>query len=157
MGDLAHFMATDPVYWWWFIIACVLIILEIFIPGVYLIWIGVAAIVMGSIVYFISDISMTFQVLIFAILIVATVVTYSLYKRKYPVVVDEVALNRKSEQYIGKMLTLTEAIVNGSGKVKVNDAIWKVTCSEDMPVGRPVRVVGVENTILVVAAVDTDN
>ena len=45
----------------WLLIGVVLTILELIIPGTYLIWFGCAAMVMAGIVYFIPDISLLAQ------------------------------------------------------------------------------------------------
>jgi len=66
------------------------------------------------------------QVLIFAVLSVITVVMYKSYQKINPHVTDEPALNRRGEQYIGLNFTLREPIVNGEGKIKVDDTTWKV-------------------------------
>ena len=44
------------------------------------------------------------------------------------------------------VFTLEEAIVNGVGKIKVDDSTWRVKGS-DMPAGMKVRVMSVEGTI----------
>ncbi|MCG8379509.1 MAG: NfeD family protein, partial [Proteobacteria bacterium] len=55
--------------------------------------------------------------------------------------------NRRGEQYVGRIFTLEEPIVNGVGKVKVDDSTWKVM-GVDMPAGTKVRVLSVDGTIL---------
>ena len=87
------------------------------------------------------------QVLIFAVLSVITVVMYKSYQKINPHVTDEPALNRRGEQYIGRNFTLREPIVNGEGKIKVDDTTWKVA-SMDMSAGMTVRVVAVEGSTL---------
>ena len=62
---------------------------------------------------------------------------------------DEPHLNRRGEQYIGRVFTLDVAIVNGQGKVRVDDTTWKVQ-GDDCPVGTRVRVHGVDGVVLLV-------
>lgn len=64
---------------------------------------------------------------------------------------DVPALNRRGEQYIGRVFTLTEPIVNGVGKVKVDDTTWKVN-GDDMEAGAKVRVVAIDGTVFKVEA-----
>jgi membrane protein implicated in regulation of membrane protease activity len=47
------------------------------------------------------------------------------------------------------VFTLSEAIVNGTGKIHVDDTMWKVD-GADLPEGTQVRVTGVAGTVLTV-------
>jgi len=142
---------NDIIYWHWLILAVALIILEILLSGAYFLWMGISAAVVGGAMFVFPDIPILVQVLIFAVLSVIAVVMYKSHKKKNPVVTDEPALNRRGEQYIGRSFTLTEPIVNGTGKVKVDDSTWKVT-GADMQAGASVRVVDVDGTIFKVEA-----
>ena len=142
---------NDIIYWHWLILAVALIILEILIPGAYFLWMGVSAIFIGGLMLVFPEMVFLVQILIFAVLSVITVVMYKSYRKKNPIVTDEPALNRRGEQYLDRSFTLTEPIVNGQGKVIVDDSTWKVS-GEDMDAGMTVRVVAVEGTTLKVEA-----
>ncbi len=144
---------NNIIYWHWLIFAIVLIILEILIPGAYLIWMGVASIVMGILMCIFPHMPILAQVLIFSILSVIIVMMYRIYKKKNPAVTSEPALNRRGEQYLGRDFTLTEPIVGGLGKIKVDDSTWKIS-GMDVPAGATIRVVSVEGAILKVEAVN---
>jgi membrane protein implicated in regulation of membrane protease activity len=60
-------------------------------------------------------------------------------------------LNRRGEQYVGRLFTLQEAVVNGVGKLQVDDTTWRIS-GVDLPAGRKVRVAGVDGTTLRVEA-----
>ena len=47
-------------------------------------------------------------------------------------------LNRRAESYIGRMFTLDGAIVDGRGRLKVDDTVWLVA-GPDLPAGTRVR------------------
>ena len=142
---------NDIIYWHWLILAVALIILEILMPGAYFLWMGISAAVVGGVMFVFPEMQILVQVLIFAVLSVFTVVMYKSHQKKNPVVTDEPALNRRGEQYLGRSFTLSEPIVNGMGKVKVDDSTWKVA-GMDMPAGMIVRVVAVDGTTLKVEA-----
>jgi membrane protein implicated in regulation of membrane protease activity len=74
---------------------------------------------------------------------------YRSYRKKNPIVTDEPALNRRAEQYVGQSFTLKEPIVNGEGKIKVDDSTWKIT-GTDIDAGATVRVIAVEGSTLIV-------
>ena len=142
---------NDIIYWHWLILAVALIILEILMPGAYFLWMGISAAAVGGAMFIFPEMPLLIQILIFAVLSVITVMIYKTHKRKNPVVTDEPALNRRGEQYIGRNFTLSEPIVNGMGKVKVDDSTWKVT-GIDMDAGATVRVVAVDGTTFKVEA-----
>ena len=142
---------NDIIYWHWLILAVVMIILEILIPGAYFLWMGVSAIFVGVLMYVFPEMVFLVQILIFAVLSVISVVMYKSYRKKNPIVTDEPALNRRGEKYIDQKFTLTEPIINGEGKIKVDDSTWKIV-GMDMPAGMIVRVVSAEGTTLKVEA-----
>jgi hypothetical protein len=107
--------------------------------------------VVGAVMFVFPTTTLLIQVLIFAILSVITVMIYRYYRKENPLVTDEPALNRRGEKYIDQKFTLTEPIVNGEGKIKVDDSTWKVI-GMDMPAGMIIRVVAVEGTTLKVEA-----
>ncbi|MCK5669053.1 MAG: NfeD family protein [Gammaproteobacteria bacterium] len=139
------------IYWHWLILAVALIILEILMPGAYFLWMGISAAAVGGAMFIFPEMPLLTQILIFAVLSVITVMIYKTHKKKNPVVTDEPALNRRGEQYLGRSFTLSEPIVNGMGKVKVDDSTWKVT-GADMEVGVTVRVVAIDGTTFKVEA-----
>jgi len=140
---------NEIIYWHWLIVAVVLIILEILIPGAYFLWMGVSAIFVGGLMYIFPELAFLVQILIFAILSVIAVIMYRSYRKKNPLVTDEPALNRRGEKYIGQSFTLKEPIVNGVGRIKVDDSTWKIK-GFDIDAGETVRVVAVEGTTLIV-------
>lgn len=140
---------NDIIYWHWLILAIALIILEILLPGAYFLWLGISAAAVGGAMFIFPEMPLLTQIIIFAVLSVITVMIYKTHKKKNPVITDEPALNRRGEQYIGRSFTLSEPIVNGMGKVKVDDSTWKVT-GADMEAGATVRVVAVDGTTFMV-------
>lgn len=140
---------NNIIYWYWLILAVALIILEILMPGAYFLWMGISAAAVGGAMFIFPGMPLLAQILIFAMLSVITVLIYKAHRKKNPVVTDEPALNRRGEKYIGRSFTLTEPIVNGSGKIKVDDSTWKVS-GENMQAGESVRVVAVDGSTLVV-------
>jgi membrane protein implicated in regulation of membrane protease activity len=88
-----------------------------------------------------------YQVLIFALLSVISIVAWRSYFRKHPIITDQPALNRRGDQYIGRLFTLEEPIINGNGKIKVDDTTWKII-GDDCEAGSKVKVTGVDGVIL---------
>lgn len=138
-------------FWHWLIAAVVMIIIEMVLPAAYFLWMGISAFVVGLIFYFIPEMQVLIQVIIFGVLSVVSVVLYKRHDVSQPDESDQPNLNRRGEQYVGRSFTLDEAIVNGVGKVKVDDSIWKVK-GVDMPAGMKVRVMSVDGTVFNVEA-----
>ena len=136
-------------FWNWWVAAIVLIVVEVFAPGTVALWMAVSAAVVGLLLLAIPDLTWQIQFLVFAVLSVATVVAWRAYQLRHPTVTDQPALNRRGEQYVSRVFTLSEAIVNGTGKIHVDDTMWKVV-GEDLAEGTQVRVTGVEGTLLTV-------
>jgi len=133
-------------FWHWLIAAVVMIIIEMILPAAYFLWMGISAFVVGLAIYAVPDMPVLIQVIIFGVLSVVCLVLYKRHKKSNPNVNDQPNLNRRGEQYVGRSFTLEEAIVNGVGKIKVDDSTWRVK-GTDMPAGMKVRVMSVEGTI----------
>ena len=144
-------MLQQLTYWHWFILAAVLIILEVFAPGAFMLWIGIAAGVVGTVLYFVPTMTWEYQFILFSIAAVGSIVAWRSYRSNNPITTDEPTLNRRGSQYIGRTFTLDEPIANGIGKIRVDDSTWKIE-GTDCPAGSKVKVVGIENTVLKVEA-----
>lgn len=134
-------------FWHWFILAAILIILEMFAPGAFLLWIGIAAGVVGAVLYFVPAMTWEYQFILFSLASVGSIIAWRTYRNTHPVVTDEPTLNRRGAQYIGRVFTLDAPIVNGVGKIRVDDSTWKIE-GADCPTGTKIKVVGIENTVL---------
>ena len=138
-------------HWFWLIVGGLLGIAEILIPGFFLIWLSVAAIVTG-IVAFVLPISMTAQVALFAVLAVATVYAGRRWFALNPIESTDPNLNDRGARLIGELVLVVEAIEAGKGRVKVGDGVW-IAKGGDAAVGTRVRVTGSDGSALLVEAV----
>jgi membrane protein implicated in regulation of membrane protease activity len=138
---------SDLTYWHWLVLGVGLIILEVLSQTIFLLLIGISAVVVGLLVLVLPSMAWELQVVLFAGLSVASIAVWKHYLKKYPTETDQPQLNRRGEQYVGRTFTLEEPIVNGQGKIKVDDSIWKIT-GDDCPEGSTVQVTGVNGVIL---------
>lgn len=134
-------------FWHWWIAAVVLLLIEILAPGAVFMWMGFAAGVVGLLLLLIPGLSWELQFLIFGLLSVAAIVAWRYYQKRNPTETELPTLNRRGEQYVGRVFTLEDGIVNGTGVIRVDDSRWKIE-GEDLPAGTRVRVTGVEGTVL---------
>jgi len=135
-----------PDFWHWWIAAVALIIIEILAPTFFALWMGVAALITGFVVYFMPEMQWEYQVFIFALLSVFSIIAWKIYYKNNPLSSDEPLLNRRGEQYVGRVITLKVPIEDGQGKVKVDDSTWKIE-GEDCPAGTKVKIVSVDNVV----------
>ena len=134
-------------FWHWWIAAIALVGFEMMVPGTYLVWLGAAAGIVGLAMVVAPGLDWQIQFAIFAVLSVASVVGARAWIKAHPQESDQPALNLRGRQYIGRTYTLVEPIENGSGRLKVDDTIWRVR-GEDAPAGTKVRVTGIDGTVL---------
>lgn len=141
--------------WHWFILGIGLIILEAVAPGEIFLWVGVGAIVTGLITLGLTDLSWEQQTIIFAALSVITVYVGRTWFKRNATPSDHPTLNQRGAQYVGRRFTLNEPIVNGTGKMKVDDTTWKIT-GPDLKKGAQVVVTGIDGTALEVIEAPQD-
>ena len=143
----------QPDFWHWWILALALIIAETFLPGTFFLWMGVSALVLGVVSWLIPTMGWEMQLMLFAVLSLASIVGWRLWQRKHPDETDQPMLNRRGEQYIDRVFTLETAIENGYGKVRVADSLWRVK-GADAAAGTKVRVTAADGIVLVVERAD---
>ena len=135
-------------HWHWLILAVVLVILEIFVSGFVLFWLGIAAAIVGIILAVFPGISWETQIIIFSIFSVVSIIMWFKYgKKRGAEESDRPTLNKRGEQYIGRVFTLSEPIVDGVGKIRVDDANWRIA-GDDSEAGTKVKVTGVDSITL---------
>jgi membrane protein implicated in regulation of membrane protease activity len=116
------------------------------LPGVFLMWLGLAAAIIGVIDVF-ADLSWQSEIALLAVLSVLLVL-FVRPRVKFPQG-EPSNLNQRMYDYVGRSYVLHEAIVNGRGKVRIDDTLWVVTGS-DRDKGEWVKVKSVDGTRLVV-------
>ena len=136
--------------WLWVVGGLVLMALEIAAPGNVLIWFGLAALATGGLA-FLTDLSWQADALIFVALAVAFVLAGRRYFAKgRGGESSEPLLNQRANALVGRSFVLTEPIVTGQGRIRVDDTTWRIS-GPDLPTGTRVTVTSVEGALLVVA------
>jgi len=126
----------------------VFVILETITPtAAWFLWMGIASGIVGVVLLIIPTTPWQVQIVLFAVFSIASILAYMAYLKRNPIATDEPRLNRRGEQYVGRVFTLTEPVVNGSGKIRVDDSTWKII-GDDCPAGSKVRVVAADGVLL---------
>jgi inner membrane protein len=139
-------------WWHWWIAAAALAAIETFLPGAVAIWFAASAAAVGALTLLLP-LPWQLQLVLFGVLGIVAVYLWRRYDKARPDrdKSDQPLLNQRAQQYVGRESKLSEAIVNGRGKVYIGDGAWTVR-GPDLPAGARVRVVGAEGTVLVVEA-----
>jgi membrane protein implicated in regulation of membrane protease activity len=114
---------------------------------------GIAAGLVGLLLLVIPGMPIELQLILFAVLSLVATVVWRRYRERHPPVSDQPLLNKRGRQYVGRTFTLEHPIVNGVGKVVVDDSTWRVK-GPDLPAGSKVRVADVDSVIFVVELVE---
>lgn len=143
MPDLTEIGMT---YWVWLIAATVLGIMEILAPGIFMIWLALAAAATG-VATLTLGLGWQLQLAVFAVLAVVAVFAGRNYLMRNPVETADNGLNRRGDRLVGSLVKVAEPIVDGRGKVQVGDSPW-LASGPDAPAGSMVRVTGIDGTTL---------
>jgi hypothetical protein len=146
-------MGFEIVFWHWLAFGIFLLIVELLAPGMFFLWMAQAAAVTGLLLFLLPSMGWETQTMIFSVLAVLGVAVARRFFKRHPIESDQPLLNRRTAQYIGRVFTLTQPIVNGQGKIKVDDSTWKIR-GEDCETGSRVRVVDVDSVVLIVEKLD---
>jgi inner membrane protein len=138
-------------HWWWLLGAALLGILEIFFPGVFLIWMAAAAAVTGIAVA-LTPLPVAIQLILFALLAIAAVYAGRRYYERNPVPSSDPLLNDRTARLVGQRVTVVKAIAHGEGRVRVGDGVWAAS-GPDAEEGSTMVVTGAHGTCLEVEAI----
>lgn len=123
-------------------------VIEAVAPGFFFLWMGIAALLVGLVLILLPELTWNYQLLLFALLSVGSIVVWQLRLRRHPTRSEDPLLNRRGHQYIGRVFTLDAPAVNGYGKIRVDDSTWRVLVEQDCPAGTRLRIVGVDGVLL---------
>ncbi|ASY64261.1 putative activity regulator of membrane protease YbbK [Sinorhizobium sojae CCBAU 05684] len=128
--------------WNWWVLGLLLLAAEVLVPGVFLVWIGLAALITGTLSLLLWDAAFWIwqvQLIVFALLSMVAV----LIGRRIAATSeesDEPLLNKRAESLVGRTAVLEQPIAEGHGRVRLDDTTWAVE-GPDLPTGTRVRIV----------------
>lgn len=131
----------------WAALAVILFAAEAMAPGAFMLWMGFAATAVFLVVWAYDGLAVLMQVVLFVLLSFVSIQIYRTWFRRRARPSDQPLLNRRAEQLIGRVVVLDQAIANGAGRAKVDDAFW-VVAGPELPAGSHVRVVAVDGMTL---------
>lgn len=138
----------EIVFWHWLILGFALLVGEVLLPGTFLMWPGIAALLTGILAYMAPSLGWEVHALAFAVAtVVAAAVGRAAYARLRTPATDRPTLNRRAAQVVGSVHTLETAVIDGHGRMRVGDSTWTVA-GPDLPAGTRVRVTGADGIVL---------
>ena len=135
-------------HWIWLTLGVLLAGLEMLVPGVYLIWLGIAAIITGVLTGLLH-LSLPAQVLDFVFLALIIAFSARRWLRDSPIVSADPLLNRRGARMVGETAVVVQAIEHGSGRVHIGDSEW-IARGPDTAAGERVRITGTQGATLLV-------
>lgn len=126
-------------YWHWLIFGLGLLLVDVLIAGAsVLMWLGIAALFTGAVSFLLPGIvGWQAQLVLFGVSAVASVFVWRRFDKRDP---NAPVVNlRRGAEYVGRVVLLEEAIVGGSGRVRIDDTLWSVS-GPDTPAGAQVRI-----------------
>jgi membrane protein implicated in regulation of membrane protease activity len=138
-------------HWVWLTIGVLLAGLEMLVPGVYLVWLGIAAIVTGVLTGLLH-LSLPVQVIDFVFLSLIIAFSARRFLSESPIRSADPLMNRRGARMVGQSAVVVQAIEHGSGRVHIGDSEW-IARGPDVAVGERVRITGSDGATLLVEPV----
>jgi hypothetical protein len=135
------------VFWYWWVLAAILLVFEMLLPGVVFLFLAIGAAAAGFALLVIADLSLEMQLVLFAVITVASAIGLRPTLRRLQNHTPATHLNARGQALVGKIFVLDQPILAGRGRVTLGDGSWTVT-GPDMVAGAKVRVAAVDGTEL---------
>lgn len=142
------FLDGIDAHWLWALLGLVLLTAEMLLPGVFLLWFGLAALATAVLVFAV-DPSLPLQIVNFAFLALIFAYSAKRFLADQPIESSDPLLNNKVGRLLGETGVVSLALEGGSGRVRLGDSEWQAEGPE-LPVGERVKVTGNRGTVLLV-------
>jgi membrane protein implicated in regulation of membrane protease activity len=131
----------------WLIAALALGIAELLVPGVFLVFLAVAAAITGVATLALPDLSVAAQLGAFTLWSAVTVLIGRRWYVDYSPPSADPLLNHRASRMIGQVVTVEVPIRGGQGRVVVGDGAWPARGPE-ADAGEQVRITAVEGGVV---------
>ena len=141
-------------HWHWWAVAVALIALEVVAPTTYFLWPAAAAALTGFVVWALPELDWRLQVLMFALLSLVAVFAWYRWQKNRPANEQANDLNVRTNRYLGRRVTLDDALVDGRGRLRLDDSWWQVASEDNRTIeaGTTVEIVSHDGTTLIIRA-----
>ncbi len=141
----------------WATLALVLLGIELLAPSSWLLWPALSALIIAGIAFWVPQINLVEQILIFGLLAVALLIIGRRFLKMANKKVS--VLNQRNNQLIGRRIMVVNDGPDGNSRAKVDDSEWAVRHRDQLPLhaGQSVEVVGTDGIRLLVIPVTEMN
>lgn len=131
--------------WAWIIVGAVIAGLEIVVPGVFLLWIGLGALATGLILTLSPDMPLAWQLIVFAACMIAAMSLGLSLQKKGEEDPKAATLNREMQGLVGQRTVAASAFVAGRGRIRVQDTTFAAIGEDPIGEGDLVDIVAIED------------
>ncbi|MBU0725446.1 MAG: NfeD family protein [Alphaproteobacteria bacterium] len=131
--------------WAWIIAGMILAGLEIILPGIFLLWVGLGALAVGLILSIAPGLPLPWQALVFALSMLSSLGLGFWIQRRSRATGEDSFLNREMEAMIGQEYIAITTFVAGRGRIKVRDSSYAAVSDEAIAEGDLVTVIGLSD------------
>lgn len=150
----AMVFADQLIAWHWLALGVVLLVLEIATPTNYLLWPGVAALLVGTLKFLFPGLDGIFSIFLFGVLAVASTLVWQ--RSRFGRAAKETPnnLNARMETYLGRKGAAAGDFAGGRGAILLDDTRWsaEVVDGSEPKQGDMLQVTGADGTVLRVRA-----
>jgi inner membrane protein len=150
-------MSFEIEYWHWVVFGVLLVLSEIALTTFFIFWFGVAAIVVGGILFFVPSLTLSWQIFIWTLL--SSILAIIWFRYLKPLSIDRTMAGLSRESIVGEVgQVITVPGENKRGRLRFPAPIlgadeWLIISSEQLAEGDRVRVKDVSGNSLIVEKV----
>jgi membrane protein implicated in regulation of membrane protease activity len=142
-------------FWHWMAFGVLVMLVEVLVPGVIFLWLGIAAVITGLLLAAIPSMSWEIQAVLFAVLSVVAIFIGRRIVSARQAPTDHPTLNKRGRTLLGTHHILDTATAGGRGRIRAGDTVWLLAVrpeGQELAEGARVTVVDVNGTTLIVEA-----
>lgn len=150
-------MSFEIEYWVWIVCGVMLVLSEIALTTFFILWFGVAAIIVGAIVFFVPGLSLSWQIFIWTLL--SCILAFAWFRYLKPLSIDRTKAGLSREAIVGEVgQVITVPSEERRGRLRFPAPIlgsdeWLIISSDRLAEGDRVRVKDVSGNSLIVEKV----
>ncbi len=152
-------MEHEILYWHWVVFGVILMLSEIVLVSFFILWFGVAAIVIGGLLFFFPGISLSWQIFLWTIL--SSILAWAWFKYLKPLSIDKTKAGLSREAIIGEIgQVLVAPNDEKRGKLRFPAPVlgadeWLIMSQDELTIGDRVSVSDVSGNSLIVKKVQS--
>ena len=147
---IMDFITNIDWHWWWFIAGVAMILAEFSVPGLYICFFGIGALLTGALVWVFPHLSLTVEVLLFSVLSVLFLLGCrwlmpGIFRGSAKIDDSDI----ENDGVVGAEVVVVEAIAPGKpGKVEFRGSVWTACADRELAPGERAEIVRRQNITL---------